>query len=189
MAQIQDDDSGSLLASPTGPLYGSWAGTLTALDGSYRLTGLEAARYNVAIEEPSGRWVGAAREGVPARGGQGTRVDDLVLTPGAFVEGLVVDDRTGQPVAGVSVGSYGPHRPRSSAMIISDDTDAMGRYRLRVAPGRSYVYVADGRFEREPGTEVVVALGKTAVHTFRIRPAAETTGGTPYQPVPGPAPQ
>ena len=117
--------------------------------------------------------VAAAAEGVSGGKGAAIHVPDLILTPGGFVTGTVTDG-AGKSILGVSVGSYGPHRPASSGAIISTRTDSSGRYRLRVAPGRSRVYVADGRYEGqgvEGGATVTVAIGVTKAANFQVKPS------------------
>jgi hypothetical protein len=167
MAQIQDQ------VRAVEPEW-TWAETTTRADGSYRLIGLATASYNVSVEEPSGKLVAEAAEGVGTRVRRAERLPDIVLTPGAIVEGTVTDESTGKSVPGISVGSHGPHRPQSSAMIISSMTDAQGRYRLRVAPGESYIYVADGRVAnagRRGFNDRTVTLkkGETAMIEFRVK--------------------
>jgi protocatechuate 3,4-dioxygenase beta subunit/Zn-dependent protease with chaperone function len=150
--------------------FGSAAKAVTAADGSYRLTGLMTARYNVAIEETSNKLVAAAAEGVEAQVGETGLVSDLVLTPGAIVEGTVTDAKTGQPLIGSDVASYGPHRPRSSAMVIVSPTDEHGFYRLRVAPGTSYLYARTphGETQGEKDATVTLMEGETRRLDFHV---------------------
>jgi beta-lactamase regulating signal transducer with metallopeptidase domain len=128
------------------------ASTTTEADGSYRLSGLTTAGYNVAIwNEPDPNttsmagplgWVGAAAEGVRARNGRTVRARDIVLTRGATIEGRVLDRQSGAPLPGLHIGSHGPHRPLSSSGITSAVTDSNGRFFLRVPPGKNYIYSA-----------------------------------------------
>ena len=63
----------------------------------------------------------------------------------------------------VHVGSYGPARPASGGGIIVGVTNDSGHYRLRLAPGKNQVYVADGRYQEggtEAGTFVTIAAGQ-----------------------------
>jgi 5-hydroxyisourate hydrolase-like protein (transthyretin family) len=154
-----------------------WAEDRTGADGSYRLTGLGTARYNVTVDPPTREWVAAAAEGVAAKEGETVRASELVLTPGGFITGRVVDERSGQPLEGVSIGCYGPQHPRSSAAIDSAVTDRTGRFTLRVAPGSCWVYV-NGPVQQgsvpewmsRKGIDVVVAKGQTRTIQFRIDP-------------------
>src|SRR5439155_23553315 len=126
----------------------------------------------VTVEEPTGKWVAAAAEGVHANVGETRRIADLVLTAGAIVQGTVTNAATGEPLKGLHIGSHGPHRPRSSAMIIGCETDERGRYSLRVAPGESYIYVADSRVENfgrsgHNDANVFLRKGETKTVDFR----------------------
>jgi beta-lactamase regulating signal transducer with metallopeptidase domain len=149
----------------TGPF--EWAEDLSKTDGSYRLAGLMTAPFNVSVEDPKDEWVAAAAENVPAVLRTTFHPTDLKLTHGAFVQGTVTDIATGKPVKEVPIGSYGPHRPRSSAMIIRTETDDKGRYRLRVAPGESFIYVQDPRYGKH---EVTLPLkeGETKELPFKV---------------------
>jgi protocatechuate 3,4-dioxygenase beta subunit len=69
---------------------------------------------------------------------------DLVLTPEASIEGIVVDERTNQPIAGVHVHAIDSEErslPRGPGDVTSDEH---GRFRIdRLLPGR-YRLVAHG---------------------------------------------
>ena len=157
----------------------SWAETTTSAGGYYKLTGLSTGTYNVMEEDPSGKRVAAALEAVKTTEGQVTRVGNLVLSAGAVVQGLVTDSVTGKPLPGVQVGSYGPHRPKSSAAIISSYTGKDGRYRLRVAPGKSYIYICsgpEGYTRQELGVDVTVGQGQTKELPFKLIKGVSLTG-------------
>ena len=58
-------------------------------------------------------------------------------------------------------------------MIIGSETDEHGRYSLRVAPGESYIYVADSRVEnagRQGFNDATVTLreGERKTIDFRV---------------------
>jgi len=153
----------------------SWGEAVTGPDGAYRLTGLTEAPYNVAVLpfdlktiDNADPFVAAAVEGAPAAEGKTVALRDLVLTPGALVSGRVTD-RAGKPLAGVFVGSYGPARPASSAMIINARTGLDGRYQLRLAPGSSRIYLADERWKSKDVT-LTVAKGETKAADFQAAP-------------------
>lgn len=162
MAQAQDLD-----ATASG-----WAEAVTTADGSYQLAGLSDGMFNILVEESSGDWVAAALEGVTASAPTTVELPDLILTRGAIIEGTVTDMVTGDPLPGVCIGSYGPHRPMSSAAIISDYTDEHGRYQLRVAAGRGTIYVAEAPPGYQVGKAATVDLGRgeTAVADFAVGP-------------------
>jgi hypothetical protein len=149
----------------------SWAEDVSGADGSYQLHGLMSAPYNVSVEDPSGQWIAPAAERVQAELRRSTTIPNLVLTHGALVVGTVTDEATGKPLAGVPIGSYGPHRPKSSAMIIRADSDANGRYQLRVAPGASYFYVQDERYGLGLSADVTLQEGDTRELPFRVKAA------------------
>ncbi|MCW3060272.1 MAG: antirepressor regulating drug resistance protein, partial [Capsulimonas sp.] len=151
-----------------------WGEATTAADGTYQIHGLTSAPYNIAVlfpDAPPGTgpeelWVAAAIEGAKGQEGASTPLQNLVLTSGGFIAGRVTDAE-GKPRKSVHIASYGPHRPRSSAMVLMTDTDFDGRYRLRVAPGESEVYIADGPSPEQNQT-VTVAKGETKTVNFTV---------------------
>lgn len=155
--------------------------TRTRPDGTYMLAVGADMPYNVLLLpdnmmtwQTDSRWAAAAAEGVSGHPGTTVPVGDLILTRGGFVTGTVTDKTTGRPAGGVAIGSYGPHRPESGAGVVGAVTDAVGNYRLRVAPGTSLVYIADGRYQErgmERGATVTVAEGGTASADFQVTPA------------------
>ena len=170
--------------------YNAWGEATTGADGNYTISSLPSSTLNVMLDDGTGKWVAAALEGMQVKEGETIRVADLLLTAGAIVEGTVTDENTGKPLANISVGSYGPHRPRSSAAIISTETDAEGRYRLRVAPGVSYVYIA-GEFDDylmpAQGVDITLHSGEIKTQSFRLRKGLTLSGelvdtnGTPLR--------
>jgi len=141
--------------------------TVSKADGSYELPLGADVPYNIMVVDTSGKWVAAGIEGVQGHKNKIVKVPDLILTPGALLIGTV-KDKSGLPVAGVGVGNYGPHRPKSSAACGSAMTNAAGQYRLRVAPGSNRIYVMDGNrgdaeqnINVESGTITTVNLGVT----------------------------
>jgi len=169
--------SGAARPTPDQVRQFSWGEAVTGPDGAYRLTGLTEAPYNVAVLpltpkaiDDSDPFAAAAVEGASAVEGKAVALRDLVLTPGGLVSGRVTD-ASGKPLAGVFVGSYGPSRPASSAMVVSARTDADGRYQLRVAPGSSRVYLGDERWKAQDAT-LTVAKGETKTANFQATPQA-----------------
>ncbi len=173
-AQMQDD--------PSRPQVSGWSNTFTAPDGTYQLPGLPQGTYNVMVATTSKEWVAAAREGQQVFPSEAdVALPDFVLARGALVEGRVFDKSTGDPIAGASVGSYGPHRPRSSAAIINAQTDAQGRYRLRVAPGESYIYVqaAPFEFDQEQKT-ITLKAGGARTLDLHVTPRSQKSSWWPW---------
>jgi beta-lactamase regulating signal transducer with metallopeptidase domain len=123
------------------------AAVRTDADGRFAFEGLSAATVNVIVA------------------GQGENHEDVNLVPGATsevtlelirgvdVEGTVVAQGTGSPLAGAEVGVQGPCRPRTSAMVLTVTTDARGRYRFRLPSGESYFYISGSPsgYSRLPG--------------------------------------
>jgi len=146
-------------------------------DGSYTLYVGSGIPYNVcvvpenliAVGEDDGT-VAAAVEGVSGAKGKTVHVADLTLVSGGFVTGTVTEKAGEKPAVGVDIGSYGPERPESSAVIISAVSDSTGHYRLRVAPGSSRVYVSDGRYAGSPEQRVKVAEGQSVSADFQVSP-------------------
>jgi len=160
-------------------MHEAWAETTTGADGRYRLTGLSSGSVNVMFEDRKDDWVAAAQENVLGVEGRETAVGDLVATAGAFVEGTVTVKETDKPIPEVSIGSYGPHRPRSSGAIISARTDNQGHYRLRIAPGQSYIYLSGSPsdyIEQTSGINLEVKAGETKPLNFRLSTGILLTG-------------
>ncbi len=118
-----------------------WSLSTTDNVGSYTLAGLANGLYNVMVDDPSKKRVAQAVASVEAKEGHTAKLPLLRLTPGSLVVGTVTDAETGKPIAGAHVGSYGPHRPKTSAAIVFAATDSLGRYKMRVAGGKNYIYI------------------------------------------------
>jgi hypothetical protein len=165
----------TVFAQPHGgdqPGSTQWSRAETGADGAYVLTGLDEGQYNVLVDEVSGDWVAAAQEAVYVGPPGETSVSDLVLTPGAVVQGQVIDGQTGVPLPGVRVGGHGPSRPLSSAAIFGVHTDSAGRYTLRLPPGESGLSAGAGDAFAEPGVQTVnLQAGETCTLDFRLWPA------------------
>jgi hypothetical protein len=190
-AQIQDaatrkmmgTEKPGLLSTRVMQLSGNM--TRTRPDGTYKLAVGADLPYNILLlpnnllrEGEDDGSVAAAAEGVSGHKNQTITVPDLILTPGAFVTGTVTGTNS-KAVEGVSIGSYGPERPTSSAAIVDTLTDAAGHYRLRVAPGKNGVYVSDGRYNGYTDVQakakglmkaVSVTAGQSATADFQVTP-------------------
>lgn len=187
-AQLQNASMGQILTNGL-VLPGSRQGQLssndtrTRPDGTYTLAVGEDMAYNIELLpdnmmqwEADTKWVATAAEGVSGKKGATVAVPDLVLTPGGFVTGTVIDKTTGKPAGGVAIGSHGPERPQSGAGVVGTRTDAAGHYRLRTAPGKSLVYIADDRYNErgiERGATLTVAEGQTKSADFQVTPAKQ----------------
>lgn len=156
-----------------------WGSGTTAKDGSYQLTGLSNGLYNIMVFMDDKSQVAKAIEGQAAHEGKSEKLRDLILTSGAFVSGQVTNIKTGKLVRGIMIGGYGPQNPKTSAAAISDTTDTNGHYRLRVVPGKNYVYLmgAPGFIEQlNSGKNISVEAGKTAIQNFDLDPGQSISG-------------
>lgn len=179
---------GAARTSPKQVVQLSWGEDVTGPDGTYYIRGLTSAPYNVAIltRDPTANdngndpWVAKAIENAPAEEGKTVALPNLVLTSGGFAAGRVTG-AAGQPIGGIWIGSHGPHRPASSAMFTETHTGQDGRYRLRLAPGSSQIFVLSGA----PGSSLMVispgrwkqgsvmvnvAKGETKTADFQLKP-------------------
>ncbi|HEX8833332.1 MAG TPA: carboxypeptidase regulatory-like domain-containing protein, partial [Abditibacteriaceae bacterium] len=164
--------------------YG-WAESTTDADGRYKLTGLGSGAYNVTPDQKEdSALTAAAIEGAKAREGHTVALADLVLTPGALIQGTVVDDESGEPIPGIHIGAHGPHRPRSSAAVDVAYTGADGKYSMRVPPGKNFPYVMGINSEHlypensSPSKlmEIELAKGETKTLNFRLKRALVLSG-------------
>ena len=163
-------------------------GDVTKADGSYRFLVAPGLPYNILVDmapppaedDWNAKWVAAANVGMVGKADETTTLPDLVLIKGVFVTGIVTDKATGKPLAGIHIGSHGPHRPVSTGMISVTDTDQSGHYRLRVVPGSNEVYIADQRYDpffteeakaRGLIKTVVVTGGQSAGVDFLVTPS------------------
>jgi RNA polymerase sigma factor (sigma-70 family) len=124
---------------------GGWGDALTDEKGRFVIGSLEPGVYNLLFQRARGRTQATARavEGLRVRAGADTSVD-LTLIDGRPLRGLVIDQETEQPVAGASVGCYGPATPQSGAAVESRRTDDAGRFTFYLPPGEQHVYIMDG---------------------------------------------
>ena len=76
--------------------------TVTDDEGSYRITGLRSGAYRVALDVPTG-FVSAQKTRDVAPLPNETVEVDFEVRPGGVVRGRVVDEHSGEPLAGVEV--------------------------------------------------------------------------------------
>jgi hypothetical protein len=146
-------------------------------NGRYRLTSLSAAKYNIWADAPDRTSV--ALDSVEVAAGETLHDQDLALIEGGWLEGRVVDAASGDPLSRsdgrqLRVAAYGPAHPKSGAAVRSAPVENDGRFRLRVAPGRSYPYIMTSnvwrRVERKAEYEngIDVADGEVVTVEFRV---------------------
>ncbi|HEX8552449.1 MAG TPA: carboxypeptidase-like regulatory domain-containing protein [Abditibacteriaceae bacterium] len=159
---------------------------VTGADGTYRMTRLATGVFKVRVlSKRDAERVAAPRLGVRAEEGKTNPVADLVMTPGALIEGKATDSKTGAPVALVSLASDG-----KTARTLDD-----GTYRLRVVPGEVRLYVAgkpenyalpkfaslSGQFNPNTGLilgqmNLTLAEGETKRFDFTLEPLQSLAG-------------
>jgi Carboxypeptidase regulatory-like domain len=160
-------------------------------DGHYKFVDLAPGNWNIFVEAQG--WTASAVDALPLIAGQAAKTADLRLVKGGFIKGRVVDDK-GNPVSfshgqRVTIGVYGPARPKSGSAIEGVYVDAKGEFRIRVPAGRNYPYLSSilpsetlegNEFEQDG---VMVEDGNTTEIEFRIQPSSGTLSGTRWPPV------
>jgi len=132
-------------AQGSGPSPG-FGTALTRTDGSFEIASMQEGTYNLGLDLKSGMaedWTAIAFADVPVKQGAIKQGLDFKLIKGGLAVGRVTD-LDGKPIAGMSVGIYGPARPRSGAWVQHALTDKDGCYRLRVPAGAQYIYLMGG---------------------------------------------
>lgn len=146
--------SGKVLAADGKPAAGmvvaaqgiknrGWGETVTAADGSFKITQLPEDSYNVALDlapEQADQWTAVAHESVTVQPAKPSEGLEFRLTQGSLLEGTVLDSQ-GKPAVGAMVGVYGPAHPSSGPWVQSTVADAGGHFRLRVPAGEQRLYV------------------------------------------------
>lgn len=191
-ARVQTRDAGLIFTgrkSGAGAAPGFSAFDTSGTDGSYRLTGLKAAHYDVT--EMAGwsiqghnnptEWVAAA---VPMKTlpDAGVRAPDLVLTHGAVITGTIVN-KAGEALPSVYVYSLGPRYPASMLGASSTQADGFGRYSLRLAPGDNWIYLSGG-YQTEQTSLSLINPGSTE-HGFPVRLEKGQTKVVTIRAIPG----
>jgi len=97
--------------------------------GLFTLARLAPGEYTLEVQAPG--LTPARRSGVRVQAGRRTELGDLLLGPGGAFVGLVVDERTGAPLAGVSVRHDTGGLARAAGR-----TGADGRFRVAAAAER-----------------------------------------------------
>ncbi|MHC4117728.1 MAG: M56 family metallopeptidase [Planctomycetota bacterium] len=163
--------------SVPGGFMNSWAETLTDDQGRYKLESLPGGRYNIWAQAQDLTVV--ALDSFKVEAGQTREAPDLLLVEGGFITGRVINETTGEPFKpgfASDIAIYGPSRPKSGAAVQISRIREDGTFRIRVAPGRNYIYLRPGEnWRREqaavtpPSRWVEVAEGQTVEVDFKIR--------------------
>jgi RNA polymerase sigma factor (sigma-70 family) len=147
--RVTDKETGEPIAGVR--VMERWSETRTDRDGRYRLTGVSAGPTSILFEPgPELPYhvrsvLGGAKDSI-----QTARVDTALLRA-PWVAGKVIDERTGDPVAGARV-SYKPDRTNRRAddyfdrrrlVDVEVRTGPDGSFRLAGVPGRGWLFVFD----------------------------------------------
>jgi len=151
---------------------GSGGKATSGEDGTYRIDGLTAGPYQLSFNDPGKQWVAAPVAEVATREGTVSQALPFVLDAGAIIEGIVTDAESGVRLKSAQLAGYDvlPRRTYSYG-----STDADGRYRIRVLPGKHIVvatYMKGYLFDEGDETyriEVEVARGDTKTADFKLR--------------------
>lgn len=151
--------------SLTGSGGWTYTGHRVGFDGSFDIPDLPAGNYTVSINA-SGRPVQAV--GVTVNAGQTTTLNTTLTAP-ALVEVHVLDDVTGQPIAGASVTGTTSETPPTQTVV----TDASGVAILNYWQAETVQIGVDHRPNHFTGsTQVTTMVGATTVATVRLKPGA-----------------
>jgi beta-lactamase regulating signal transducer with metallopeptidase domain/protocatechuate 3,4-dioxygenase beta subunit len=131
------------VVSAQGVVQSGWFQTRSDRDGRYRLA-MTKDHYNIWADVNDR--MPLAVKAIAAEPGKTVSGADIRLVKGGFVVGTVLDAATGKPMTPgrdnpIYVAHYGPARPRTGAAVTNTPINADGTYRLRVAPGRNFVYL------------------------------------------------
>ncbi|MEX1229197.1 MAG: carboxypeptidase regulatory-like domain-containing protein [Planctomycetaceae bacterium] len=143
----------------TGIARNDWRVTDTDNNGKYQLK-CTPGYYNIWIDYPDRV---AAAPVLELKPGETIANVDFELSEGVIISGTIRDDEgkiysvrgNGQPM---TVACHGPASPNIGGRVRPVNVDADGRYRLRVAPGKNFIYVmnseASKNIDVESGQEV-----------------------------------
>ncbi|HTE20178.1 MAG TPA: M56 family metallopeptidase [Armatimonadota bacterium] len=155
----------------------------TGADGAYRLPGLQAEpSIVVVLSTGSTEWLGSSFPTVTPAAGRATQSPDLVLIPPPMLTGIVVNAKTGKPIAGVMMAAADADETPPVRQYLSSRTDREGRYRMQQEPGRRRLWIQGtitGKKNWVFATEysVVVDLEKGQIKEvpFRVDPERLTS--------------
>lgn len=166
-----------------------WPPSCTGADGRYEMRGLPTGSYTVEFYDPDGAWawqffpnkadrVQAAKLAVTA--GQERSGVNAKLVPGGVVEGVVIDEATGEPADGVCLDPFTAraHDPFGTGWCTGPD----GRYTMRGFPTTKVKisvieggpYAPEWAFDRptfETATPIATAAGGTTTANLVVSPS------------------
>lgn len=153
--------------------------------GRFRII-VNPGTYKLILEDPE--WVMEAKK-LDCRKDQPQKLGDLSASQGGWIVGRILHAETGQPVINsnregeenvrVTLGLFGPSRPKGNLMYQRQlaEVDARGRYRLRAWPGDNYPYVYN------LGNTTRTCFNTTAQPPVVVRAGKETTFDFAYTPI------
>ncbi|MEX2137851.1 MAG: M56 family metallopeptidase [Pirellulales bacterium] len=161
---VTNQPAANVTVSAQGVARSGWHQTRTDAQGRYRLR-MTRDHYNIWAQAEDR--IAIAVKALRAERGQTASNADIRLVRGGFVVGTVFG-ADGKPISptkesDLRVAHYGPARPRTGAAVTSTLVQPAGTYRLRVAPGRNYVYSMSGS-----GTSGYVTVEEGKEVTFDI---------------------
>ena len=146
-------------------------GGITHADGSFKITGLPAGRYEIQAEMPSAlksHW-SIAPQVVDVGLNANPRHLDLPLVPCCVITGTVTDKKTGSPVPNVWVVPVYTALP-AVHFHVGVRTDADGNYAVYVAPSRVTMTLSASNMSSDDQTQkdVTAVGGATVKLDFQI---------------------
>lgn len=171
----------------------------TDAGGEFRIARLLGGSYTLNASQIDAKqkidWVPGEAAKVKVAPGASATVPELKMMQGGAVEVQLVDEATGQGVAGANVFSYGDG-DRVALSLAEQTTDARGRATLHLPPGKrsvmmyrppgDYLSPALSTYD-EGGTPVDVKLGQPASVLWKLKkglPAAGRLVDEKGQPIP-----
>ncbi len=131
--------------NPSGWISGE---VTTDENGRYRLSKLQPCHYEIKLhykEPKASEWIALPPfVNFSVQSGQKIVLPTITLGKGGFLEGIVKDIETGEPIADVDI-SVGQVFERADAPVLNwvahAKTDKQGRYRVQVPPGEFECYI------------------------------------------------
>jgi RNA polymerase sigma factor (sigma-70 family) len=143
---------------------------LSGQDGSYRITGLTDLPYDLLATDPSLERVAPPAMRVIGREGRTVSASDFVMTAGAVVMGTVTDKDSGHPIKDASIDCLSVQWPKFHRTLCSTKSDAAGKFRLHVVPGRIFVICSSGENAAAEQRPITVAAGEATTLNFAVEP-------------------
>jgi beta-lactamase regulating signal transducer with metallopeptidase domain len=127
-----------------------FAEATTDRNGRYRFGTIPAGTFNIFARQVPGR-ASIAIDSLEVTAGHTVQAPPLRLVRGGVVKGRLIDAGTGKPALvgddeEVTIGTHGPARPRSGAVIEGFSVGTDGTFELRLPPGKNTAYLAGGPF-------------------------------------------